>query len=109
MTRGFLFEINTYLRSTKIFDRNLLKKFYTVLYYLIVAVLLFTGVTKVVDPLPLLETLKLIPIVPEDLVVPVATLLPVLEVGLGLLMLLKIKLNVILPLVVMLFFIFFAC
>ena len=103
-----MFEIGTYMQSSKLFDRNLLKKFYSALYYLIAVVLLFTGATKIVDPLPLLETLKIIPIVPEDLVVPVATLLPVLEVGLGLLMLLKIKLNVILPLVVMLFFIFFA-
>ncbi|MCB9250777.1 MAG: hypothetical protein H6613_20660 [Ignavibacteriales bacterium] len=55
-----------------------------------------------------METLKIIPIVPEDLVVPVATLLPVLEVGLGLLMVLKILPKVTLIAVTLLFFCIFS-
>ena len=64
---------------------------YTSVYYLIAAVLLFSGIVKILDPLPLLETLKLITIVPESLQIIIATLLPIVEIGLAVLMLLKIK------------------
>jgi len=63
---------------------------YTSVYYLIAAVLLFSGIVKILDPLPLIETLKLITIVPESLHILLATLLPVVEIGLAVLLLMNL-------------------
>ncbi len=49
-------------------------------YYFIAAVLLFSGIAKIIDPVPLINTLKLIKIIPESLHILIATLLPVVEI-----------------------------
>jgi len=67
------------------------KYIYIVSFYLIAAVLLFSGVAKIIDPLPLIDILKLITFIPESLHVLIATLLPVIEIGLAVLIIMKIK------------------
>lgn len=76
-------------------------------YYMLALILLFTGITKILDPLPLINTLKLIQFLEENLVVLIATLLPLLEMGLGLLMVLKVKPKITLSAVTILFAAFF--
>ena len=81
---------------------------YLIGYYFITAVLLFSGITKILDPLPLIETLKLITIIPESLQILIATLLPVVEIGLAVLMIMKIKQKATLTAVTTLFAFFLA-
>jgi len=89
--------VNTLVTKHKVLTTEKINKFlYKIVYYLLAVIL------------PLINTLKLLPIINEQLVVLTATILPILEIGLGLLMLLKIKPNVTLPVVLMLFFIFFV-
>ena len=59
--------------------------------YIIAAVLLISGISKILDPLPLIETLKAFTKLSEDILIITATILPVIEIGLGLLLMLKIK------------------
>jgi len=84
-----------------------IKKYvYFVSFYIITLVLLFSGIAKIFDPLPLINTLKLITILPESLHIIIATLLPVVEIGVAVLMLMKIKPKYALVLVTMLFMLF---
>lgn len=101
--------MNTLVTEHKVLTAEKIKKLlYKIVYYLLALILLFTGITKIIDPLPLINTLKLLPIINEQLVILIATILPMLEIVLGLLMLLKIKPKITLPVVLMLFFIFFG-
>jgi len=77
-------------------------------YYLLTAVLLFSGIAKIIDPLPLLNILKQVTFLPAELQIIIATLLPVVEICLALLMLTKSKLKLVLPIVAMLFAAFLA-
>ncbi|MFA3783941.1 MauE/DoxX family redox-associated membrane protein [Melioribacteraceae bacterium 4301-Me] len=52
--------------------------------------MLFSGVSKIIDINPLIETLKEVKL-PHDLIITIAILLPITEVGLGIILLLKIK------------------
>jgi len=79
------------------------KYIYFVSFYIITAVLLFSGIVKILDPLPLMETLKLITIIPASLHIIFATLLPVVEIGLAVLMIMKIKPKITLATVAVLF------
>lgn len=68
----------------------------------------FSGIAKIIDPLPIiktLETFKLFSFISwgDEINVFVATTLPIFEIGLALLLMLKIKLNVALPLTLILF------
>jgi hypothetical protein len=58
-------------------------------YYLIAAVLLFSGISKIIDPLPMIETMKAAFKVDENLLIIAATGLPVIEAGLGVMLLLN--------------------
>ena len=60
-------------------------------FYLIAGVLLFSGISKIIDPIPLIETLKLVAKLPEDIFIIIATVLPIIEIGLGLLIIMRIK------------------
>ncbi len=84
-------EFITQLHKNKPTKSRMTELAYSIAYYLIVVVLLFSGFVKILDPLPILETLKLINIVPENFQIFIVTLLPITEIGLGLLMVLKIK------------------
>ena len=77
-------------------------------YYFITAVLLFSGIAKILEPLPLIETLKFIIIIPDSLQILIATLLPVVEIGLAVLMIMKIKQKTTLTAVTTLFAFFLA-
>ena len=82
------------------------KLLYFSAFYFIAAVLLFSGIAKILDPVPLINTLKLVTVIPVSLHVLIATLLPVVEIVLALLMISKTKLKITLPIVTALFTIF---
>jgi hypothetical protein len=77
-----------------------------VLYYFICGILLFSGITKIIDPTLFIETLKAVFKISEDLILVFATLLPIIEIGLGLMMLFKIRQKETLIAVAILFFCF---
>ncbi|MBA4317885.1 MAG: methylamine utilization protein [Flavobacterium sp.] len=76
-------------------------------YYLITGVLLFSGISKILDPMPLNETIKFTANLPEELLIIIATLLPLIEISLGLLMVLRIKPKPVLLVTLILFAAFF--
>jgi hypothetical protein len=63
------------------------------LYYFIAAVLLFSGISKIIDPLPMIETMKAAFKLNDNLLLLAATILPVIEIALGLMLVLKIQTN----------------
>ncbi len=94
-------------------NSNYLKKYsinnfiYSFSFYSIAVILLISGIIKVIDPSPLFETIKLLPFVPSSFYIVLVTILPIVELGLGLLMLLKVTPKVTLSMVSALFLIFF--
>jgi len=103
------FNLSSIKRFLSIDYKLTLKRvFILILFYLLTAVLLFSGIAKITDPLPLLNTLKQITFLPTKLQIIIATLLPVVEICLALLMLTKSKLKMVLPIVAMLFAAFLA-
>ncbi|PJC56983.1 MAG: methylamine utilization protein [Ignavibacteria bacterium CG_4_9_14_0_2_um_filter_37_13] len=76
------------------------------LYYFIAVVLLFSGVTKIVDPLPMMETMKAVFKVNENLLILAATILPVIEIGFGLMLVFNVETKKVLFAVIILFFCF---
>jgi len=78
------------------------------LYYFIAVVLLFSGVTKIVDPLPMMETMKAVFKVNENLLILAATILPVIEIGFGLMLVFNVETKKVLFAVIILFFCFFT-
>ncbi|MBL1212908.1 MAG: methylamine utilization protein [Ignavibacteriae bacterium] len=100
--------MNTLVKKNKVLTAEKTKILLSgIVYYSLALILLFTGITKIIDPLPLISTLKLLPIINEQAAIFTATLLPVIEIGLAILMLLKIKTKVILTAVTVLFGAFF--
>ncbi len=85
----------------------LYKWFYFFNYYLISFVLLFSGISKIIDPQPLIETIKSLGMIDQNLVLLLATALPLLEVALAVMLLLKLKIKITLRLVATLFGFFF--
>jgi len=78
------------------------------LYYFICAVLLFSGVSKIIDPTPMIETMKAAFKVNENLLIFTATILPIVEIALALLLIMKIQTKKTLLLATVLFFCFFV-
>ncbi|NMC98620.1 MAG: methylamine utilization protein [Bacteroidales bacterium] len=76
-------------------------------FYFLIAILLFSGISKVLDPRPMLETIKAVINVREELQIAAATLLPVLEITLGVMLLLRIRVKETLIAVTILFLLFF--
>lgn len=63
-------------------------------HYFIAGVLLFSGISKVIDPENFLKVLNLtLGFLGENIIILTATALPVIEVALGLMLILKIKVN----------------
>lgn len=81
---------------------------YSFISYIIAGVLLLSGISKIINPMPLIETLKLVAKLPEELLIIIATLLPVIEISLGLLLVLKIKPKPVLLATMILFAAFFV-
>jgi hypothetical protein len=81
---------------------------YSFFYYLLAIVLLFSGISKIINPAPLMETIKVSLRVNENLLILAATLLPMIEIALGLMLLLKIQTKKTLFATTILFFGFFT-
>jgi len=79
-----------------------------ILYYFIAVVLLFSGISKIIDPTPMMETMKAVFKVNESLLILAATILPVIEIGFGLMLVFNVQTKITLFAVTILFFCFFA-
>lgn len=77
-------------------------------YYFIAIVLLFSGISKIIDPMPMMETMKAVFKVNESLLILVATFLPIIEIGFGLMLVFNMLTKKTLFAVTILFFCFFA-
>ena len=82
------------------------KILYYAAYYFIAAVLFVSGVSKIIDPQPLLDTLSLIKFLPDELRIAIATALPMVELTLAIILIGKIKVKLALLLTTILFFSF---
>ncbi len=81
---------------------------YQICYYFISAVLIGSGLAKIIDPSGMLNTLNTaLNILSEDIIVITATIIPIAELGIGAMLLLKIKTKLALTLTVILFAGFF--
>jgi len=92
--------------NLKIKRLKILSTIYYLCYYSIAAVLLFSGISKIVTPEPMFEILKALGFENDTFMLIIASLLPVIEIGIASLMILKLKLKVVLISVVILFAIF---
>lgn len=78
------------------------------LFYFIAVVLLFSGVSKIIDPAPMIETMIAAFKINENLLILAAIGLPVIEIALGLMLVLKIQIKKTFLAATVLFFGFFA-
>ncbi len=83
------------------------KGFYLFNFYLISLVLLFSGITKIIDPQPLIETIQSTRLVDNDFVIALSTILSVIEITLAAVLLLKMNVKITLRLASSLFVLFF--
>ncbi|MCF8395989.1 MAG: hypothetical protein K9H06_18990 [Melioribacteraceae bacterium] len=76
-------EMNTHKIEliNRIDKEDIRKLFYTVPYYLIALILLFTGTTKLIDPKPLVETLKSLQLLSDEIIIFTSAIMPVIENG----------------------------
>jgi len=81
---------------------------YATAYYFIAIVLLAAGIFKIYDPAPMLGTLELIRFLNNPLSVFIATILPVIEIALGILLLTGKKIRISLIAATGLFWFFFG-
>ena len=81
---------------------------YYLCYYSITVILLFSGISKIVTPEPMFEILEALGFGNDSLMLITASLLPVIEIGIASLMILKLRLNVVIISAVILFAIFLA-
>jgi len=81
---------------------------YATAYYFIAIVLLAAGIFKIYDPAPMLGTLELIRFLNNPLSVFIATVLPVIEIALGILLLTGKKIRISLIAATGLFWFFFG-
>lgn len=97
--------INSNIVLAKVNSKKLV---FQLLSYLIAVVLLFSGISKIIDPTPMMETMKVAFKVNENLLILAATLLPVIEIVLGLMLVFNRQTKKTLFAVTILFFCFFA-
>ncbi|MCF8357027.1 MAG: methylamine utilization protein [Melioribacteraceae bacterium] len=104
--------MNTHkIELIKRFDKEEIRKlFFTVSYYLIAFILLFTSTTKLIEPKPLAETLRFLQLLSDEIIILTSAILPIIEIGLGAMLLLKIKQDTAIkfPLPLFLFFFLFS-
>lgn len=79
---------------------------YFVSYYLIVGVLLFSGISKIIDPIPTIETLNAAFKFSDGINLFIVTVLPIVEIALAIMLLLKYKQRITSIAVAALFFMF---
>lgn len=109
-TRGFIFFMWISAAAEKIIQPRKsvqLSAAYNIMYFFIVGLLLFSGASKIIDPLPTIETLKTAFKLSDEINLLIATVLPIVEVALALMLLLKYKLRITLITINVLFFFFF--
>ncbi|MCX6149240.1 MAG: methylamine utilization protein [Ignavibacteriales bacterium] len=85
---------------------SLNKLFYYTCYYFIAVVLFVSGVSKIIDPQPLLDTLNLIKILSDEIRIAIATALPMVELTIAALLIARVKVKLTLVLASILFFSF---
>jgi len=102
-------------KAIKKSSKSVTKIIQLLLFYFIVAVLLISGIAKIIDPLPLIKTLeafKLFSFTPFENVINIfiATTLPILEIGLAILLITKtnIKLTLLITLILFILFLFIS-
>ncbi|MCX6168643.1 MAG: methylamine utilization protein [Ignavibacteriales bacterium] len=78
------------------------------LYYFIAVILLFSGVSKVLDPSPMFGTMKAAFKINEELLILAVTVVPIVESALGLMLLLKVQTKKTFLATIVLFFAFFV-
>lgn len=86
-------------------------KLFALAFYLIAVILLVSGISKIIDPENFLNTLNTtLAFLGENIIILIATALPVLEIAIGLMLVLKIKIKETLIATVILFsaFLLFA-
>ncbi|AFH48384.1 Methylamine utilization protein [Ignavibacterium album JCM 16511] len=84
--------ILTSSEKVPLISRNVKQKFYTVSYYFIAVILLVSGVSKIINPENFIKVLNVtLGFLGENIVILIATILPVIEIALGLMLMLKIK------------------
>ena len=94
------------MKATILTNKDILKNYkivYNFLYYFISALLIFSGIVKLINPQPTIETLKVIFHISEKMIYFIKILLPVIEITLALMMIYNLKRIVILYLIISLF------
>ncbi len=89
-------------------NKKIINLINTGFYYLIAVVLLFSGIVKIIDDEELINALNPFTIFPIDMKIIIASVLPLLEIMLGILMIFKIKPKITMFAVTTLFAIFVA-
>ena len=80
---------------------------YNIMYYFVVGVLLFSGVSKIIDPMPTIETLKAAFKSPDEINLLIASGLPLAEITFALMLLFNYKQRITFIAINVLFFFFF--
>ena len=94
----------TSIDNAPLFKGNIKQKFFIVSFYFTAFVLLGSGISKIVNPETFLKVLNVtIGFLGENIIVLIATILPVIEIALGLMLLLKTKVKETLIAILLLF------
>lgn len=91
--------------------REQIKKYiFYISYYLIIVVLLFSGIAKLIDPLPTIETLNAVNFFDNEVNIFITTSLSLVEIGLALVLISKNYLKIVTVIITLIFigFLFFA-
>lgn len=103
-----MIRVNTFNQKFFLTKENIIPKLFSLAYYFIALVLLFSGFSKIIDPENFLKVLNItLGFLGENIIILIATALPVFEIALGLMLMLKIKTKETLFVAVILFAVFF--
>lgn len=98
---------NTFNQKYLLTKENIVPKLFSLAYYFIALVLLFSGFSKIIDPESFLKVLNVtLGFLGENIVILIATILPVIEIALGLILILKLKVKETLIVILSLFIVF---
>jgi hypothetical protein len=99
-----LIKNNAFNQKYLLTKKNIVPKLFSLAYYFIALVLLFSGISKVIDPENFLKVLNVtLSFLGENIIVLIATLLPVFEIALGIMLILNVKVEETLIAVLLLF------
>lgn len=80
---------------------------YTIGCYLVALLLMYNGISKVINPWPLIDALKLLANLSEAWLIIISAVVPVIEISLAIMIILKIKLRIVLTTTLILYAAFF--